>query len=97
MGRSIVACGFATLLVVGIIAAIAGNPFAQRLGQGVSDEPPEVFVFFDEEATAEFDQAAAARETRNRTLIGLAITIGLSGLIVSTRSTSDAAPASSVA
>ena len=53
--------------------------------RGTSTEigaPPEALIQFDEETAARIDQDAIARENRDRVIVVLAVTLGLTGLIV---------------
>lgn len=49
---------------------------------GQSDAPPEVFAFFDEQAEAEFNDAATTRaNVKNVLAVGLAV-VGITGLVI---------------
>lgn len=78
MGRSVAALGFVTLLALGVMGAFA----SAGVGQNQFGAPPDALVQFDEQATADFDDRAAARANRNNLLIVLSITLGLTGMIV---------------
>ena len=78
MGRNVATVGFGALLVFGIIAGLASNP-----GRGGEiGAPPESLIQFDEQATAEFNEAAATRQNLNELLVVLLITLGLTGTII---------------
>ena len=77
MGRSVAALGFVAILLLAGIAAWSGSRSPERFG-----EPPEQLIQLDEEATAAFNDNAAARQNMNQLVIVLSITIGLTGIIV---------------
>lgn len=78
MGRSIATVVFAALFALGVIGALASS----GAGRDQFGEPPAQLAQFDEQATAEFNDRAAARANRDQLLIGLSITLGLVGIVV---------------
>lgn len=77
MGRTVAALGFAAILLVASVAAWSGSRTPERFG-----EPPEQLIQYDEQATAAFNDTAAARQNVNQLVIVLSLTIGLTGVIV---------------
>lgn len=77
MARSISAVVFGAILALGVIVAFSGGGASSEIG-----DPPEALAQFDEETTAQFTQDAITRENRDRVIVVLAITLGLTGLIV---------------
>ena len=77
MGRSLAAGLFLLLLVVGVVLAFSGTGSSGEIGA-----PPDQLVQFDEQATAAFSDSAATRETVNQVGFVVAITLGVTGLIV---------------
>lgn len=77
MGRSLAAGVFLLILAVGVILAFISNGGSDEIGA-----PPDQLVQFDEQATAAFSDSAATRETVNQVGFVVAITLGVTGLIV---------------
>ena len=77
MGRSLAAGLFLLLLVVGVVLAFSGTGSSGEIGA-----PPDQLVQFDEQAAAEFADGAAARESLRQVIVVVAITLGLTGIIV---------------
>lgn len=78
MSRNLAAVGFVALLALGVVGALApvfsgGDQFGA---------PPDQLVQFDEQATAEFNDAVATRQNRDHALVVVAIALGLTGVIV---------------
>ncbi len=77
MSRSAASLFFVALVVAGIVVGFLGRP-----NTAVPDGPPDAFVFFDEEAEAEYYNDVATRENVNHAVVIGLLTIGVVGLIV---------------
>lgn len=77
MPRSLAPMLFAALLVAGIAAGFFGRTTVES-----PTGPPEVFVFFDEEATADFYAAEERSENITHAIMITLITMGVLGLVV---------------
>ncbi len=77
MTRSFGAVISVAVLALGLFAAFSGSRSAGEIGA-----PPDALIQFDEETTAEFNREATTRQNRDRVIVVLAITLGLTGLIV---------------
>ena len=76
MARSLAPFIFAALLVAGVAAGFLGWTTVEN-----PTSPPEVFVFFDEEAAADFYAAQERNENITHAIMITLMTMGLVGLV----------------
>lgn len=77
MSRSVATLVSIALLAFGLFSLVSSGSTSGEIGA-----PPEQLVQFDEEATAQFNQDAAVRRNIDQVTVVLAITLGLTGVIV---------------